>query len=940
MRTTGITLEAETGKYKAEMADSAKVTRGLKDDVEGLGHSSERTGRAVDDLGGDFRDTARDAKALDREISAVQRSLAGLAVEFAATGKAADRLDLSKGIRKQQTELRQLLKVQKLLPTPNEAEPAARSFGKVLMSGIGTGLQSAAAGSPGITAGAIIGAALAPSIAAGIGAAFSAGIGFAAIGGGIALLAKSPEVADTGKAIGKSFLAGITAEAVTFRRPVLDALDDVSLAADRAVPKIGKIFSNSAPSVEALTGSIVRLSDRLLDSFVVASANSGSSLKSLGRLLEGVGGAVGDMITTLSKDSAAGSSAIDDLTNSLVNFVHSTTMFLDGLADIKGGLDGVDKWIDSRRSWLEDHSFALDLTADGYKKNSEAAELYRKGLIGAKGSVDDYNAYLQKQIDEQRQVKDTADGMSEAAQLYSGLLRSNAIPSTDDLTAAQKLLKDAQSELGSSLDGLGGKMSRAEQLSNGLKSAMDNLYGSAIRQTEANEGYEASFDNLSSAVKGNASQVKKNANNLDIHTAAGRSNRDVLEDLLGKSNELYLADIAAGDSIAQATKKHQARTAAVKEEARRVGLNKQATDDLIGTYGQIPKKKTTDLVVAGVNKIVDALRDIYVFQRALADGIPVASEIAKLKGEKGPAKKYGGYAQGGTYSGKLPGPPSSVDNLRGHGPNGDGFGLAGGEWIINAKQSAKHHHTLKAINEGTDGFADGGYYPGTVDTSRRWPFEVDARNSRVMSKAQAATKVTPGGPSGTGPTEQFIINAVHRAFPGMRAISTFRAGARTLSGNPSYHGVHRAVDWPASRPLAEFWNANYKARTKEFISPWNDLNIHNGQRHTYTGAIYRQHNFAGGNAHDHIAMANGGVINEPVYGYGASGRSYSFGERGAETVTPGTPQWQAPPVVVNVHQVAPPAAAPRGPLVGTVLVQERNDVDVLVNRIEFLTGGL
>jgi hypothetical protein len=40
----------------------------------------------------------------------------------------------------------------------------------------------------------------------------------------------------------------------------------------------------------------------------------------------------------------------------------------------------------------------------------------------------------------------------------------------------------------------------------------------------------------------------------------------------------------------------------------------------------------------------------------------------------------------------------------------------------------------------------------------------------------------------------------------------------------------------------------------------------------------------------HLAMANGGVIGEPVSGIGHySGRSYSFGERGPETVTPGLP---------------------------------------------------
>jgi hypothetical protein len=41
------------------------------------------------------------------------------------------------------------------------------------------------------------------------------------------------------------------------------------------------------------------------------------------------------------------------------------------------------------------------------------------------------------------------------------------------------------------------------------------------------------------------------------------------------------------------------------------------------------------------------------------------------------------------------------------------------------------------------------------------------------------------------------------------------------------------------------------------------------------------------NTQAHLAMAGGGLITEPVFGFGASGRSYSFGERGPETVIPG-----------------------------------------------------
>ena len=62
-----------------------------------------------------------------------------------------------------------------------------------------------------------------------------------------------------------------------------------------------------------------------------------------------------------------------------------------------------------------------------------------------------------------------------------------------------------------------------------------------------------------------------------------------------------------------------------------------------------------------------------------------------------------------------------------------------------------------------------------------------------------------------------------------------------------------------------------------------------------TGSHERQINFRtavsdeykGKTWQDVLGMANGGIINEPILGIGKSGQTYAFGERGAETVTPG-----------------------------------------------------
>jgi hypothetical protein len=146
----------------------------------------------------------------------------------------------------------------------------------------------------------------------------------------------------------------------------------------------------------------------------------------------------------------------------------------------------------------------------------------------------------------------------------------------------------------------------------------------------------------------------------------------------------------------------------------------------------------------------------------------------------------------------------------------------------------------------TPGYAGGGYVT--------WPFPTTAAMTRVPSKQEAMNAVIPAGPTGGGMTYKWIEALVASRFPGLHAISDFRPGAVTLSGNRSYHAIGRAVDFPPSHALAKFFHDNYMARLKELITPWNELNVWNGRPHRYTGAIWNQHNFAGGNAHDHVAM--------------------------------------------------------------------------------------
>jgi TP901 family phage tail tape measure protein len=269
-----------------------------------------------------------------------------------------------------------------------------------------------------------------------------------------------------------------------------------------------------------------------------------------------------------------------------------------------------------------------------------------------------------------------------------------------------------------------------------------------------------------------------------------------------------------------------------------------------------------EVTVRGDQAAMIKLRALNIEQNALKRGVSISPSLARaLAGDAQAAKQHGLFAEGGWTGPGSKWQPAGV--------------VHADEFVVNKTSRRKVEATNPGMLDHIN--STGELPPGYAGGGQVWPFPANASMARVPSHAQAMAVVSPPVPKG-GHTDDFIVAAVHRAFPHLHWISKYRPGARTLSGNLSYHALHRAVDWPASHALAVWWNQHYMRQTKEFISPWNSLNIWNGRRHTYTGAVYRQHNFAGGNAHDHIAMAAGGTIREPIYGVGASGRTYSFGE--------------------------------------------------------------
>lgn len=155
-----------------------------------------------------------------------------------------------------------------------------------------------------------------------------------------------------------------------------------------------------------------------------------------------------------------------------------------------------------------------------------------------------------------------------------------------------------------------------------------------------------------------------------------------------------------------------------------------------------------------------------------------------------------------------------------------------------------------------------------------------------------------GGPgSGASPFggSGGMMSVLRQVFPGLRLISGFRPGSMTLTGNRSYHASDRAVDVPPLRSVAEAINRSYRGVTRELITPWQDLNLLNGRPYHYTGAVWNQHNFAGGNAHVHWAAKHGGIV-PALYdqgGYLPPGLSLVANATGKPEPVLTDQQWQA-----------------------------------------------
>lgn len=823
-----IELAAKVSDYVRGVGVAAKATDTLRGAQQGATRSSAAlaaeltaAGAAAKGSAADYRDAARGVAALER----AERRLDETRTKAASTSRGGTSggrpSSASTGVPG---------------PRPGAAGNAVTAVVKDIPGAAKTALIS------GVVAGAV---AAAPLAGAAIAGGVLAAVGGGAIGAGFAASLRDPAVNDAIDRLQKRFGAVADGIAGDFTGEVRDSIAVLDHGFTSLGPEIRAALAPAAGYIEPLTRGLDGFIREALPGLKEGIADAKPVFDVLAAELPGLGRTVGDLFSTFSEHAGQGAAAVQEIIYTV-----------EDLITIGGTVVG----------WL----------GDAY----ETTLRWRGAMVSVGASLPDWlgGGFFKDAEEDLRVLQDTARGVDEAGRLTGsgtfGLAKSvGALSVAADTTA--KRTKVLNSTMHDGIVEAGG-----------LSAALQLLTGGAVDAERAEIRYQDAIDRVTAS-------IKKNGRSLDEHTAKGRANKasllDVRDAVVQRAQAVY-------DNTA-ATKGQAAAEAAATAELERgrkqliksylqFSNNKAAAEKYATAVLGIPGDAATRVRQPGMVDALAKTRELWeqlkgvdgnwVANLRTAGYDDVATKLRHLLAAQQAAKK------GVTFN--------ETNRELGHFFAGGGWTGPGSKWqpagVVHADEFVIQKSSRRKIEAERPGLLDrmnatGQVPPGYAGGGVVLPFPFALSKTKIPD-GPAGAPAFPG--AGKGGTLPFILAAVRAAFPGMPLISGFRPNSRTLSGDRSLHADNRAGDFPPSRPLADWWNLHFLSKTKEFISPWNELNILNGRRHAYSGAVYRQH--SGSNAHDHIAMANGGVIREPVFGVGASGRTYSFAELGPERVTP------------------------------------------------------
>ncbi len=593
----------------------------------------------------------------------------------------------------------------------------------------------------------------------------------------------------------------------------------------------------------------------------------------------------------LKEGNIDGISSLSETDEKLKSIISQADRYGLSLTDVSGALNNQEQSLTRFNSQIDTQIASLTAARD-----EQIA--YARSQGDTTGAFNDGIAALQAQIDTATTYKNQVNEVAGAQENQNRILRDAATTTrtykdrlgglTQEQVNNAVLVGEYENKirlLSNAMDTLTSATATNQSRSRALSDLINYEKGAMESANEATENWNASLLTLSES-------VEANGRSLEVNTRAGLRNRDALEAAAKATRELYLEDIASGVPMDEAIKRHQKRIRELEKEAEKTFKNKEEVRKLIDTYGDLPEDMMTKITPdeKGFASVFAELKKLQVMQTALKEGKSVSEAEKQWIRESGglyqrPPSTGDGYglpryATGGPVWGAG---TKTSDSIRAWLSNGEfvqptdaveHYGMPVMEALRKkkldkvtiqealpssstahfAQGGAAHSNHCVSCQSGGHKFATGGRV--------RMPIEVDPSNTLIDKNWASDFGGAAGGigNAGGGRGWQWMMSVLRKQFPGLPLISGFRPGSRTLSGNQSYHAVGRAVDLPPRRDVAAWIRSNYGAKTKELITPYNDLNLHNGKPHRYTGAIWNQHNFQGGNAHDHWAFNQGGLV--------------------------------------------------------------------------------
>ena len=423
--------------------------------------------------------------------------------------------------------------------------------------------------------------------------------------------------------------------------------------------------------------------------------------------------------------------------------------------------------------------------------------------------------------------------------------------------------------------GFGSTEANAKSMTSSLQEAINagqtmtdvwtQLNGATLGTDRAMLAAQQSIDDVRAAFKAN-----KNA--VDDNSEAALKNRVAIGSAAEAAVKAAQAKYEETGSIKAANVVYDGYIGQLRKTLTQSVHNETKVNSLIGAYAKMPKEVTTDVKIIGAKTVAAALASLGDMQKALKNGtVPAggwnAASGALAKAINDPKMRAGGGPVNGPGSETSDSIPAMLSN---------------NEYVVQASSAKKLGlNTMEHINKYGElpHFAAGGLV--------NWPYPVTAAMTRIPSQKEAAAAVTvPMGSWPSSPAAQRGDSGVWRSIVSLVKASgiPYEFGNAYRPGDPLWHGSGRAVDFMGFNQdrLANFFMAR-KPQVLELIhrTDTRDYGVTRGHD------APMPHQWPLHRNHLHVAMAAGGVLTEPVLGFGASGRSYSLAENGPETVMPG-----------------------------------------------------